>query len=171
MVAVSSGPWSLTLAVSVSAVAVRAVDGNGGADMSQVVSSWGGTPGECRDHLFSAYRQARRAEKMAWQQGCPAGQYWLLVALGGGDPARGLSVAEVANLLDIGHNAAAELTHRAAGRGWVSKQGDAEDRRCTRVSLTPTGRGLLACLESPGVRGRDGGCAYRRQPAHWMQNG
>jgi DNA-binding MarR family transcriptional regulator len=89
---------------------------------------------------------------LAWsgQQAEAAGitpaQHQLLLAIRGHPDPRGPTIGDIAGYLLVRHHSAVELIDRAVSAGLVARQGDAEDARTVRVSLTSLGAKRLERL-------------------------
>ncbi len=89
---------------------------------------------------------------LAWsgQQAEAAGitpaQHQLLLAIRGHPDPRGPTIGDIAGYLLVRHHSAVELIDRAVSAGLVVRQGDTEDARTVRVSLTSLGAKRLERL-------------------------
>ena len=67
---------------------------------------------------------------------------WVVEAIDQGGSSDGLSVAELAEALDVAHSTASRLVDRAAEAGTVTRESSPIDARKVVVSLTPAGQAL-----------------------------
>lgn len=88
----------------------------------------------------------RFSEKAARQCGVTPQQHQLMLGVAGYTGRGTASVSELAEFLQERHNSVVGLVERAAQRGLVRKEHDAQDRRYVLVSLTPEGEQILARL-------------------------
>ena len=87
------------------------------------------------------------SERAAHAAGLEPQQHQLLLALRGlASPDRPATIGNIAEWLAIQHHSAVELVDRAAARGLVQRQQDAEDRRRVFVELTDAGAAVLTDL-------------------------
>lgn len=105
-----------------------------------------------RAQFRSAVRRfLRSSELQARQAGVTRQQHEMMVAIKG-TPARDwATLGEIAEALQINHNAAVGLVNRAAAAGLVTRSPHPDDGRRVCVSLTPEGEAILADL-SDGLR-------------------
>jgi DNA-binding MarR family transcriptional regulator len=68
---------------------------------------------------------------------------WVVEALDRASSPDGLSVAELAEALDVAHSTASRLVDRALDAGMVARERSALDGRKVVVSITPQGRALV----------------------------
>ncbi len=95
----------------------------------------------------AALRQFLRITELeAHELGIPPQQYQLLLSIKGFPGRDWANITEIAERLQIRHNAVIGLLHRAERRGWITRQVDEErqDRRVVRVQLTAEGEAQLA---------------------------
>lgn len=88
----------------------------------------------------------RFSEKAARQCGVTPQQHQLMLGVAGYTGRGTATVSELAEFLQERHNSVVGLVERAAQRGLVRKEHDAQDRRFVLVSLTPQGEQILAAL-------------------------
>ncbi len=96
-----------------------------------------------------ALRQfARQTELEARRIGTTPQQYLLLLAIKGHRGEAAPNISELAESLQIRHNAVVGLVNRAEARGLVQRQEDTSrtDRRVVRISLTADGVRLLGSM-------------------------
>ncbi len=101
--------------------------------------------------LRYALRQfSRKTEIEARRAGLTPQQYLLLLAIKGFPGRETASITELAERLQIRHNAVIGLVNRAEERGLVARESSApgEDRRIVRVRVTPAGDEALQRLAS-----------------------
>lgn len=108
------------------------------------------------DSIAADYRAVSRAMDRVIlpaliERGVTMAQFKALIALdAAGKPvpgaAGGLTVTGLGTELSIGQPSASELVAQLEARGYVMRAQDAEDRRRTRVSVTPAGADLVAEL-------------------------
>jgi DNA-binding MarR family transcriptional regulator len=93
-------------------------------------------------------RFARLTELEARKVDLTPQQYQLLLAIKGFPGRDWVSITELAERLQIRHNAVIGLVNRAVQRGLVHREHDPEhpDRRIVKVSLTPEAEGCLRKL-------------------------
>jgi DNA-binding MarR family transcriptional regulator len=93
-------------------------------------------------------RFARLTELEARKVNLTPQQYQLLLAIKGFPGRDWVSITELAERLQIRHNAVIGLVNRAVQRGLVRREHDPEhpDRRIVKVSLTPEADGCLRKL-------------------------
>jgi DNA-binding MarR family transcriptional regulator len=96
---------------------------------------------------------SRQTELSARDVGMTPQQYFLLLAIKGFPGRETASITELAERLQIRHNAVIGLVNRAVERGLVEREQDPEsdDRRIVLVRLTPQGATALAALAA-GLR-------------------
>jgi DNA-binding MarR family transcriptional regulator len=105
--------------------------------------------GDCQNLL--AFRSALR-RLLQWSQGkaaeagLTAAQYQLLLAVKGHDGGKGPAVGDAAGYLLLRPQSAVELIDRAEGAGLLERWQDGDDRRVTRIRLTPDGEQRLEQL-------------------------
>lgn len=90
-------------------------------------------------------RFLRWSEQSARNVGLTPAQHQLLLAIKGhldGAP----TISDVADDLMLRHHSVSELIDRAATAGLVDRQTDPDDRRLTRVQVTPEGEAVLRRL-------------------------
>ena len=102
------------------------------------------------ENLLSFRTNLRRflhwSETRARAVGLTPAQHQLLVAVKGHPDRRGPTISELAGYLLLRHHSVVELVDRAAAAGVVERQGDANDGRVTRVTLTEDGQQRLSRL-------------------------
>jgi DNA-binding MarR family transcriptional regulator len=86
------------------------------------------------------------SETQARAVGLTPAQHQLLVAIKGHPDSRGPTISELAGYLLLRHHSVVELVDRAVVVGVVERQGDADDGRVTRVTLTGEGEAKLSRL-------------------------
>lgn len=91
---------------------------------------------------------SRQTELAARRVGLTPQQYFLLLAIKGFPGRETANITELAERLQIRHNAVIGLVNRAAERGLVAREQDpqSEDRRIVQVRLTTAGAQALATL-------------------------
>ena len=96
---------------------------------------------------------SRQTELAAREVGMTPQQYFLLLAIKGFPGREAASITELAERLQIRHNAVIGLVNRAVERGLVEREQDpqSDDRRIVLVRLTPHGATALAALAA-GLR-------------------
>jgi DNA-binding MarR family transcriptional regulator len=82
------------------------------------------------------------AERPASLGGVEMSTVWVVEALDRDGSSHGLSVADLADALDVAHSTASRLVGRALAAGMVARERSAIDARRVLVSLTPQGRAL-----------------------------
>jgi DNA-binding MarR family transcriptional regulator len=94
---------------------------------------------------YALRRLARQTELEARRVGLSPQQYLLLLNIKGFPGRTWASITELAERLQIRHNAVIGLVNRAEERGWVSRQQDpdASDRRVVQIHMTADGDALL----------------------------
>ena len=91
-----------------------------------------------------ALRQFLRvSERNARAAGITPQQHLLLLAVRGHRSNPQVTIAEIAEHLQLRHNGASLLVDRAVQRGLLQRVPDPRDRRRAQVSLTATGRAIL----------------------------
>lgn len=98
---------------------------------------------EFRTGLRQFLRWSAQASKDA---GITPAQHQLLLAVRGHPGPNGPSISDVAEYLVLGHQATVGLVNRSVKAGLVERCQAPEDRRVSRLRLTPAGRRLLARL-------------------------
>ena len=101
--------------------------------------------------LRYALRQfSRKTEIEARRAGLTPQQYMLLLAVKGAPGRETATITELAEYLQIRHNAVIGLVNRAEDRGLVARESGApgEDRRIVRVRVMPSGEAALQRLAS-----------------------
>jgi DNA-binding MarR family transcriptional regulator len=102
------------------------------------------------ERLLAFRTGLRRFLTWSGQQAEAAGitpaQHQLLLAIRGHPDPRGPTVGDIAGYLLVRHHSAVELIDRAVSAGLVVRQGDTEDARTVRVSLTSLGAKRLERL-------------------------
>ena len=88
----------------------------------------------------------RFSERAARAAGLTPLQHQLLLGVAGFTGRGWATVSELAEFLQMRHNAVVGLVDRAGRAGLVRKGRDRNDRRVVRVGLTPRGRRLLVAL-------------------------
>ncbi|MEO7719021.1 MAG: MarR family transcriptional regulator [Capsulimonas sp.] len=91
-------------------------------------------------------RFLRFSEEAARAAGVTPQQHQLLLAVKGQPGRDWASVGDLADALQIHHNAAVGLVSRTEAAGLVARAQSEEDRRQVRVTLTPKGEEMLAHL-------------------------
>ncbi|HUY79809.1 MAG TPA: MarR family transcriptional regulator [Ktedonobacterales bacterium] len=96
---------------------------------------------------------SRQTELAAREVGLTPQQYFLLLAIKGFPGREMANITELAERLQIRHNAVIGLVNRAVERGLVEREQDpeSEDRRVVQVRLTTLGAQALAALAT-GLR-------------------
>lgn len=100
-------------------------------------------------HFRHTVRQfSRQTELEARKLGLTPQQYQLMVAIKGFPGRDWANISELAERLQIRHNAVIGLVNRAEARGLVVRRQDAEriDRRVVQIHLTPTGERALRVM-------------------------
>jgi DNA-binding MarR family transcriptional regulator len=100
-------------------------------------------------HFRSTVRQLfRQTELEAAKLGISPQQYQLLLAIKGFPGRDWANISELAERLQVRHNAVIGLVNRAEAHGLVQRRQDDDrtDRRTVRVSLTPEGERILGML-------------------------
>jgi DNA-binding MarR family transcriptional regulator len=82
------------------------------------------------------------AERPASLGGVEMSTVWVVEALDRAGSSEGLSVAELAEALDVAHSTASRLIDRALDAGMVTRERSLRDARRAMVTLTPGGREL-----------------------------
>jgi DNA-binding MarR family transcriptional regulator len=92
----------------------------------------------------------RQIELEAAKVGVSPQQYQLLLAIKGFPGRDWANISELAERLQVRHNAVIGLVNRAVASGYVERRQDADrtDRRTVRVTLTPEGERVLQVLVS-----------------------
>jgi len=92
----------------------------------------------------------RHTELEAAKVGLSPQQYQLLLAIKGFPGRDWANISELAERLQVRHNAVIGLVNRAVASGLVERRQDADrtDRRTVRVTLTPEGERVLQVLVS-----------------------
>jgi len=90
----------------------------------------------------------RFSEKAARACGVTPQQHQLMLGVAGFTGRGSANISELAEFLQERHNAVVGLVNRASQRNLVRKKIVAPDRRFVRVELTPSGRRILARLNS-----------------------
>jgi DNA-binding MarR family transcriptional regulator len=102
------------------------------------------------ERLLAFRTGLRRFLTWSGQQAEAAGitpaQHQLLLAIRGHPDPRGPTIGDIAGYLLVRHHSAVELIDRAVSAGLVVRQGDTEDARTVRVSLTSLGAKRLERL-------------------------
>ncbi len=94
-----------------------------------------------------ALRQFLRfSEVAAREAGLTPQQHQMLLAIKGTQDREWATVGELAEALQLHHNAVVQLVDRAAELGLVERIQDERDRRVTRVALTTAGERTLRTL-------------------------
>lgn len=93
-------------------------------------------------HLF------RQTELEAAKHGISPQQYQMLLIVKGFPDRDWANISEIAERLQVRHNAVIGLVNRAKARGLVERRQDADrtDRRTVRVTLTPEGERILEAM-------------------------
>lgn len=100
-------------------------------------------------HFRHTVRQfSRQTEMEARRAGLTPQQYQLLLAIKGFPGRDWANISELAERLQIRHNAVIGLVNRAEARGLVVRRQDAErlDRRVVQIHLTPIGERTLQVM-------------------------
>lgn len=94
---------------------------------------------------YALRRLARQTELEAREVGLSPQQYLLLLNIKGFPGRTWANITELAERLQVRHNAVIGLVNRAEERGLVTRQQDpdASDRRVVQIHLTTTGETLL----------------------------
>jgi DNA-binding MarR family transcriptional regulator len=97
---------------------------------------------------YALRRFSRRTEVEARRNGMAPQQYFLLLAIKGFPGRETANITELAERLQVRHNAVIGLVNRAEERGLVKREPNAvgEDRRVVQVRLTPEGEEMLQRL-------------------------
>lgn len=97
---------------------------------------------------YALRRFSRRTEIEARRIGLSPQQYFLLLAIKGFPGREVANISELAERLQVRHNAVIGLVNRAEERGIVKREANApgEDRRVVQVRLTPQGEEVLQRL-------------------------
>lgn len=95
---------------------------------------------------YALRRFLRFSEQAARAAGVTPLQHQLLLGVAGFTGRGWATVSELAEFLQMRHNAVVGLVDRAGRAGLVRKGRDRNDRRVVRVGLTPRGRHLLVAL-------------------------
>ncbi len=96
---------------------------------------------------YGIRRLLRFSERAARSSGLTPGQHQLLLGVAGFTGRGWATVSEMAEFLQVRHNAAVALIQRAETRGWIRKEAGAEgDRRFVRLRLTAKGDAILRTL-------------------------
>lgn len=90
----------------------------------------------------------RFSETSARECGVTPQQHQLMLGVAGFSGRGSATISELAEFLQERHHSVVGLVGRAVRRGLIRTEQDTEDRRVVIVSLTPTGRRLLARLSS-----------------------
>jgi DNA-binding MarR family transcriptional regulator len=94
-----------------------------------------------------ALRQFLRfSEVAAREAGLTPQQHQMLLAIKGTPDRDWTTIGDLADALQLHHNAVVQLVDRAAELGLVARAQDERDRRVTRVALTPLGERTLRTL-------------------------
>jgi DNA-binding MarR family transcriptional regulator len=112
--------------------------------------------GALRDEDYRALARFRHAlrvfqsfsEEAARRAGVTPAQHLLLLAIRGHPGDEPPVIGELAESLQLRHNSAVELIDRAEQAALIRRVTDPYDRRRQRITLTPTGRRVLADLTS-----------------------
>jgi DNA-binding MarR family transcriptional regulator len=92
---------------------------------------------------YELRRFLRFSEREARRRGLTPAQHQLLLGVAGFTGRGWATVSELAEFLQLRHNAAVELVNRGARGGLVRRHADSTDRRFVQVRLTARGRALL----------------------------
>ena len=95
---------------------------------------------------YELRRFVRFSERAARRHGLTPAQHQLLLGVAGFTGRGWATVSELAEFLQLRHNAAVELIDRGARRGLVRRHAGPADRRFVQVRLTPRGTALLERL-------------------------
>ncbi len=97
---------------------------------------------------YALRRFSRKTEVEARRIGLTPQQYFLLLAIKGFPGRETANITELAERLQIRHNAVIGLVNRAEERGLVKRipSGPGEDRRVVQVRLTPEGEETIQRL-------------------------
>jgi DNA-binding MarR family transcriptional regulator len=95
---------------------------------------------------YELRRFLRFSESEARRHGVTPAQHQLLLGVAGFTGRGWATVSELAEFLQLRHNAAVELVNRGARGGLVRKAIGSPDRRFVQVRLTARGQALLARL-------------------------
>lgn len=97
----------------------------------------------------SALRRFMRfSESQARQAGLTPQQHQMLLAVKGTSERDWATPGEIAEAMQVNHNAAVGLVQRAEAAGLVSRSEDPDDRRRVRITLTHSGESVLAALSA-----------------------
>lgn len=91
----------------------------------------------------------RISERDARAMGATHAQHHVLLGLYGHGVTTGPTVKDIAQALAVASPSAVELIGRMVGAGLLKRHEDPDDRRVTRLALTPFGRRLLRQLSEP----------------------
>lgn len=91
------------------------------------------------------------SERSAQEAGITSTQHQLLLAVRGHPGPKGPSISDVAEYLVLAHQSTVGLVNRTVHAGLVERYQASEDRRVSRLRLTPAGRRLLARLSRAHV--------------------
>lgn len=94
----------------------------------------------------------RFSEERAREAGLMPQQHQLMLVIKGMPDRDWATAGEIAESLQVHHNAAVGLITRAEAAGMVTRNEDPDDRRRVRVSLTPHGEALLHQLSEQHKR-------------------
>lgn len=99
---------------------------------------------------YALRRFSRKTELEARRIGMTPQQYFLLLAIKGFPGRETANITELAERLQVRHNAVIGLVNRAEERGLVKRtaNGPGEDRRVVQVRLTPEGEKAIQLLAS-----------------------
>lgn len=97
---------------------------------------------------YALRRFSRKTEVEARRIGLTPQQYFLLLAIKGFPGRETANITELAERLQVRHNAVIGLVNRAEERGLVKRipSGPGEDRRVVQVRLTPEGEETIQLL-------------------------
>jgi DNA-binding MarR family transcriptional regulator len=114
-------------------------------------------PGDAQYRRLLEFRTGLRqfmrwSEQQAVEAGITGPQHQLLLAIRGHSGSKPPSIGEIANYLAERQHSVSGLVDRAAAAGLVRRVVDPDDRRFTRVALTPRGRAKLEKLAALAVQ-------------------
>jgi DNA-binding MarR family transcriptional regulator len=95
------------------------------------------------DFRYALRRFLRVSERHARAAGITPQQHLLLLAVRGHPSYPQVTITEIAERLQVGHNGASLLVERGVRRGLLQRQEDPADRRRALVSLTEKGASIL----------------------------
>jgi DNA-binding MarR family transcriptional regulator len=90
----------------------------------------------------------RWSEEQAQGAGLTGAQHQLLLAVKGHADRRGPTIGDIADYLVLKHHSAVGLIDRAESAGLIERRDDPDDRRVTRLALSPKAEASLAELSA-----------------------